>query len=113
MKFAKKGNYLIGRSGLDTIWIEPWGENSLRVRMTKEATMDTNDWALIDTPEDISVAPIFELAQRSREVYLPKNQLWKNAKSNEIIEGGQTVIVDAPINEIPLFIRAEKDYPIY
>jgi alpha-D-xyloside xylohydrolase len=62
---------------------------------------------------DILVAPIFELGERSREVYLPKNQSWKNAKTNEIIIVGQTVSVDAPMNEIPLFIRAEKDYPIY
>lgn len=62
---------------------------------------------------DILVAPIFELGQRSREVYLPKNQLWKNAKTGEILEGGQTVTVEAPIDEIPLFVRAEKEYPIY
>jgi alpha-D-xyloside xylohydrolase len=62
---------------------------------------------------DILVAPIFELDQRNREVYLPKNQVWKNAKTGEILRGGQTVTVDAPINEIPVFIRAEKDYPIY
>lgn len=62
---------------------------------------------------DILVAPIFEFNQRSRDVYLPKNQLWKNAKTHEIIEGGKTVTADAPIDEIPLFVRAEKDYPIY
>lgn len=63
--------------------------------------------------KDILVAPVFELGQRSREVYLPKNQCWKNAKTNEIMQGGQTIVVDAPIDEIPLFIRAEKEYPIY
>lgn len=63
--------------------------------------------------KDILVAPVFELGQRSREVYLPKNQCWKNAKTNEIMQGGQTVVVDAPIDEIPLFIRAEKEYPVY
>lgn len=62
---------------------------------------------------DILVAPVFEAGMRSREVYLPENQLWKNAKTNEIIEGGRTVTVDAPINEIPLFVRAEKEIPIY
>lgn len=62
---------------------------------------------------DILVAPIFELGQRSREVYLPAGESWKNAKTNEVIEGGQTVTVDAPLNEIPLFVRAEKQYPIY
>lgn len=63
--------------------------------------------------KDILVAPVFELGQRNREVYLPKNQCWKNAKTNEIMQGGKTVVVDAPIDEIPLFIRAEKEYPIY
>jgi alpha-D-xyloside xylohydrolase len=62
---------------------------------------------------DILVAPIFELGQRSREVYLPKNQLWKNARTDEIVEGGQVVSVEAPVREIPLFVRAEKNYPIY
>lgn len=62
---------------------------------------------------DILVAPIFELGQRSREVYLPANQQWRNAKTNEVFEGGQTIWVDAPLNEVPLFVRAEKDYPIY
>ncbi len=39
-------NRLIMIRGKQTLWIEPWGKNSLRVRMTGEACMDTNDWAL-------------------------------------------------------------------
>ena len=62
---------------------------------------------------DILVAPVFEPGQRSREVYLPEKQAWKNAKNGKVFEGGQTVNVDAPLNEIPLFVRAEKNYPIY
>ncbi|MBY9077149.1 glycoside hydrolase family 31 protein [Paenibacillus sp. HN-1] len=62
---------------------------------------------------DILVAPVFELGQRSREVYLPKGQTWKSAKTGEVLEGGRTVLVEAPVNEIPLFIRAGKELPIY
>ncbi|MNV78855.1 Alpha-xylosidase [compost metagenome] len=62
---------------------------------------------------DILVAPVFELGQRSREVYLPKGQSWKSAKTGEVLEGGRTVSVEAPVNEIPLFIRAGKELPIY
>lgn len=62
---------------------------------------------------DILVAPVFELGQRSREVYLPQNQDWKNARTGEVFKGGRSVTADAPLNEIPLFVRAEKDYPIY
>ncbi|NLK21061.1 MAG: glycoside hydrolase family 31 protein [Epulopiscium sp.] len=62
---------------------------------------------------DILVAPIFELGMRSREVYLPKCDTWKNAKTGEILVGGQFITVDAPIDEIPLFLRAEKNHPVY
>ena len=34
--------------GISQVWIEPWGENSLRVRMTAEAKMDEHDWALVE-----------------------------------------------------------------
>ena len=51
MKYEVQNNRLIAREGEQTIWIEPWGENSLRIRMTKEAHMDQNDWALFETPQ--------------------------------------------------------------
>ena len=34
------------------VWIEPWGKNSLRVRMTAQPEMDGNDWALEETVEE-------------------------------------------------------------
>lgn len=48
MKYEVKGNRLIAFDGEQTIWVEPWGKNSLRVRMTREAVMDANDWALTE-----------------------------------------------------------------
>lgn len=62
---------------------------------------------------DILVAPVYELGQRSREVYLPNGVQWKNAKTKEVFEGGQTLTASAPVDEIPLFVRANKEYPIY
>ena len=41
-----ENNRLIIRNGNSQVWIEPWGESSLRVRMTAEPQMDLNDWAL-------------------------------------------------------------------
>lgn len=46
MHFEQDGDRLIIREGISQVWIEPWGSNSLRVRMTKETQMDANDWAL-------------------------------------------------------------------
>ena len=46
MKVRQEGNRLIIAEGVSQVWIDPWGENSARIRMTKEARMDENDWAL-------------------------------------------------------------------
>ena len=37
--FQSTGRRLIWRRDAQTLWIEPWGENSLRVRATAEAAM--------------------------------------------------------------------------
>lgn len=43
-------NRLIRRYDAETLWIEPWGENSLRVRATAEFQMPEDAWALL--PQD-------------------------------------------------------------
>ena len=43
-----ENNRLIIANGNSQVWIEPWGENSLRVRMTAEPKMDEHDWALCE-----------------------------------------------------------------
>ena len=45
--FTKNNNRLIINDEFGTVWIEPWGTNSVRVRMTADRAMDENDWALI------------------------------------------------------------------
>lgn len=44
--FYKENNRLVIKDGFGTVWIEPWGKNSVRVRMTGERFMDKEDWAL-------------------------------------------------------------------
>lgn len=46
---------LIISSGNSQVWIEPWGEHSLRVRMTASPVMDSNDWALCEPVADCDV----------------------------------------------------------
>lgn len=48
------------------------------------------------------VAPVMELGARSRTVYLPAGE-WKNFCTGEVMSGGRTVTVDAPLDEIPVF----------
>lgn len=48
MKIYAENNRLVIKSGGSQVWIEPWGESSLRVRMTAEPEMDSHDWALTE-----------------------------------------------------------------
>ena len=50
------------------------------------------------------VAPILQLNERSRKVYLPKGQ-WRNIEDQSILEGGTTILTEAPIDRIPVFHR--------
>ena len=52
MHISIENNRLIMGSGKQTLWLEPWGKNSFRVRMTGEAVMDGNDWALTEKVEE-------------------------------------------------------------
>lgn len=45
--FEQNGNALCYRYEAERVRIEPWGENSLRVRAWKTADMDPADWALL------------------------------------------------------------------
>lgn len=58
---------------------------------------------------NILVAPIMEKGQTEREVYLPTGSNWTNAWTKEKMEGGKTILVDAPIDQIPLFLRDYKE----
>lgn len=58
---------------------------------------------------DILVVPICEKGAVQREVYLPAGVKWKNYWTGEVIEGGVSVLIDAPIHQIPLFLRDGKE----
>ena len=50
--FKVEGNRLIREYDSEKLLIEPWGENSLRIRCTMEAQMPENkNWALLPQPE--------------------------------------------------------------
>ena len=46
--FATEGRRLIRHYDAETVWIEPWGKDSLRVRATKRNRMEDQNWALLD-----------------------------------------------------------------
>jgi len=58
------------------------------------------------------VAPVTEQGATRREVYLPSGADWYNYWTNQRVQGGQTIKVDAPIDTLPLFVRAGSILPL-
>ncbi len=73
--------------------------------MFYEFPADEKCWELDDQymfGEKYLVAPIFQLNQFAREVYLPAGS-WKLTSTGEVFAGEQCVTVDAPIEYMPVF----------
>jgi alpha-glucosidase/alpha-D-xyloside xylohydrolase len=58
------------------------------------------------------VAPVTEQGATKRLVYLPAGCDWYNYWTNERLHGGQTIESDAPIDTLPLFVRAGSIVPL-
>jgi alpha-D-xyloside xylohydrolase len=49
---------------------------------------------------------------KMREVYLPGNKPWYDFWTGRIYEGGKTIVADAPIEKMPLFVKAGSIVPM-
>ena len=77
---------------------------------------DSAAWACEDAylfGPSLLVAPVMEAGQRRRSVYLPAGAQWTHVWSGETYEGGQTVTVAAPLEEIPVFTREKDLLPLF
>ena len=52
------------------------------------------------------VAPVFHLNQWQREVYLPEGT-WRDTRDEKNYEGGQLIMVEAPLETIPVFEKVD------
>ena len=75
MSIYQEGKRLILAKGNSQVWIEPWGENSLRVRMTPDPRMDPNDWALSEPVKETESTITFETIDTTDPWY--KGEEWK------------------------------------
>ena len=53
----------------------------------------------------LMACPVGYYKARNRSVYFPEQCGWYNLYTNEYIEGGQRLVVDAPYEQIPVFVR--------
>ncbi len=58
------------------------------------------------------IAPVTEQGQTTKSVYLPAGTDWYNFWTNEKIHGGQRITVQAPIDTLPIFVRAGSILPL-
>ena len=77
---------------------------------------DANTYAETDDylfGKDLLIASVVEKGQRQREVYLPQNNAgWYDFYSQTYYEAGQTIHVGAPLERIPLFVKAGAVIPM-
>lgn len=63
--------------------------------------------------KSLLVASVVEPGQRRRSVYLPDNQLgWYDFYTHQWFSAGQTITVDAPLETIPLLVKAGCVIPL-
>jgi alpha-D-xyloside xylohydrolase len=73
-----------------------------------EFPSDPSSWDLADQymfGPDLLVAPVVHPGDRSRTVYLPFGATWTNLTTGDVLDGGQSVTVAAPIDVVPVFAR--------
>jgi alpha-D-xyloside xylohydrolase len=59
----------------------------------------------------LMACPVGYYKARNRSVYFPKQCGWYNLYTNEYIAGGQRLVVDAPYEQIPVFVREGSIIP--
>ncbi len=58
------------------------------------------------------VNPVTDYQSRSRSVYLPAGNGWYNLATGKYETGGQKISVDAPLEQIPLFVKEGSIIPV-
>ena len=60
----------------------------------------------------ILVNPVLEANATSRSIYLPESAAWYNFWTGDSVKGSQVIIADAPLDRMPLYVRAGAILPL-
>ena len=75
-----------------------------------EFPSDSKCWEITDEymyGPDILVAPVLETRARKRKVYLPLGHTWLESRTGLEYNGGEEVMVEAPIDYMPTFTKKQ------
>ena len=104
---------------LPYIYSEAWQVTKNGSTMMRPMVMDFNgDTTAVNREyqymfgKALLVAPITEPGISEWNVYLPKSVAWYDFWTGKRFNGGQTIKTDAPLNKIPLFVKAGSIIPI-
>lgn len=104
---------------LPYIYSEAWQVTKNGSTMMRPMVMDFNgETDAVKQPYEYMfgkaflVAPITEAVATKRDVYLPKTAAWYDFWTGKRFTGGQTIKTDAPLDKIPLFVKAGSIVPL-
>ncbi len=93
-----------------------YSENKTLMRaLVMDYASDENVHSICDSymfGDSLLIKAITDYKCRSSDVYLPKGNQWIDFFTGERYDGGNTVSVDAPISQIPVFVKAGSIIPI-
>lgn len=104
---------------LPYIYSEAWQVTKNGSTMMRPLAMDFNgDTAALNHPfqfmfgKSVMVAPVTEPGVNDWNVYLPKLATWYDFYTGTSYQGGHTIKSDAPLDKIPLFVKAGTIIPL-
>ena len=110
MEWRQDGNRLVVKNRYETLWLEPWGTDALRVRATQNPRMSGAAGALNPAPTGTAeIRPLDDGVEirsgRRRPTFPPERG--NSCRTAPSYPGGQTVSVAAPLDRIPVFLKKD------
>ncbi|MFT9266709.1 glycoside hydrolase family 31 protein [Oenococcus sp.] len=76
-----------------------------------EAVYEINDEFM--SGSNLLVAPVVAQGQKARTVYLPKGNRWIDYWTQEVFQGGQYIVKQAPLDTCPIYVKEGSTIPLY
>jgi alpha-D-xyloside xylohydrolase len=96
----------------DPVMLEEGKEYAFVVETENRSTGAARMRLFWKTPAIFAREQTKEIREKSRAVYLPALHAWYDFWTGAVFEGGQTINADAPIDKIPLFVKAGSIIPM-